>query len=417
LGRVPAESQVPSPPQDPEGLRAWADQHGVSARLDDVFIGDDAPVGTFLPARNGEVLTYRQILLDRATSRVGRRRFDDTEDTARWYLHRMATLAAARHDANAWLDQHGREPEDEVLAAFAVKLRAALRQLTAARQTSARPAGTYEPAPVRVVRAPVPTLRYQEWRLVGPRQAGPGGIEEVALILLGWNDGPLRWARYRGERSLEAEVPAAIQESALEAMIDLMRDPRQAEVHQELAELLRLPAWQFALGTLDETLSRLDADAEVKAVAAAAERIAFRVLVVGDGALTIYPSLQKRGRNGQFSRGARVQWYQLPERRDLTPAERRACQAHDDRFARRSAAWGGPMSPAQVFGVLTRRCFWIAAAAVTRRRTARVSTSARAACCCGSYRRPTAAWRRSSSSWVSRCFPARWPARCATIAT
>ena len=349
---MPAELQVPSPPQDPEDLRAWADQHGVSARLDDVFIGDDAPAGTFLPARNGEVLTYRQILLDGANSRAGRRRFDDTEDTARWYLHRMATLAAARHDENAWLDEHGREPEDEVLAAFVVKLRAAVRQLTAARQTPARPTGTYEPAPVRVVRAPVPTLRYQEWTLVGARQAGPGGIEEIALVLLGWNDGPLRWARYRGERMLEAEIPTAVEESALEAMIDLVRDPRRAEDHQELAELLRLPAWQFALGTLDETLSRLDADAEVKAVAAAAERVAFRVAVVSDGAFTINPSIQKRGRNGQFSRGARVQWYQLPERRDLTPAERRAYQAYDDRFARRSAAWGGPMAPAQVFGVL-----------------------------------------------------------------
>ncbi|HET6281711.1 MAG TPA: DEAD/DEAH box helicase [Polyangia bacterium] len=348
---MPPESQVPSPPQDPEDLRAWADQHGVSARLDDVFIGDDAPPGTFLPARNGEVLTYRQILLDGRSGRVGGGRYDDTVDTARWYLHRMATLAAASLEATAWLDQHGREPEDGMLAAFVVKLRATLRQLAAV-QLPARPTGTYEPAPVRVVRAPLPTLRYQEWNLVGSRETGAGSIEEIALILLGWNDGPLRWARYRGERAIEREVPAPIQHSALEAMIDLMRDPRRAKDHEELAELLRLPAWQFALGTLDDTLSRLDADAEVKAVAAATERIAFRVAVLADGAFTIFPSIQKRGRGGQFSRGARVQWYQLPERRDLTPAERRAYQAYDDRFARRSAAWGGPLAPAQVFGVL-----------------------------------------------------------------
>ena len=42
-----------------------------------------------------------------------------------------------------------------------------------------------------------------------------------------------------------------------------------------------------------------------------------------------------------FSKGARLQWYQLPDRRELTAADRRAYQAYDDRFARRaSPGWG-----------------------------------------------------------------------------
>src|SRR6185503_2736410 len=112
--------------------------------------------GTFLPSRDEETLTYRQILLEREPIDPRRRRYDDPGDTARRYLHRIAVLAARRREARAWIEDHVREPRDEALAAFLDSLRAALRELLAARTTRARPAGTYEPLRVEVERAPVP---------------------------------------------------------------------------------------------------------------------------------------------------------------------------------------------------------------------------------------------------------------------
>src|SRR4051794_34432105 len=85
---VSSEPQVPPPPEDPEDLLAWADAHQVSGRLDDVLIGSDGPSGTFLPGRNGEMLTYRQILLEGDPASAARRRYHDSEETARTYLHR-----------------------------------------------------------------------------------------------------------------------------------------------------------------------------------------------------------------------------------------------------------------------------------------------------------------------------------------
>ncbi|HXI56464.1 MAG TPA: DEAD/DEAH box helicase [Polyangia bacterium] len=348
---APSAPAIPPPPERADDLSAWAETHGVAARLDDLVIGDDGPAGTLLPARSGEVLTYRQVLLDGAGT-TARRGFDDTEESVRRVLHRMATLVVAARDREAWLQQHGRDPEDPVLAAFAAKLSAALDELEAARPGAARPPGTFEPGDVRVITAPVPALQYREWPLVGARRDSDDGSDGVYLYLLGWNDGPLRWGRARGGRPVEAsEPPADIQRSALQAIVDDLRDPRRAVAHEALADLLRVPAWQFALGTLDQTLSRLEADAGAGGGDGTQERVAFRVTAASDGGLTVTPTIQKRVRGGAFSRGARVQWYELPERRDLTPAERRAYQAYDDRFARRSQAWGGALSPAQLFGI------------------------------------------------------------------
>jgi superfamily II DNA or RNA helicase len=357
-----AEPLVPPPPEDPEALLGWADAHQVGARLDDVLVGLDGPFGTFLPGRGGEVLTYRQILLDQGGGLPSRRWYHDVEETARRFLHRIATQVAARRHQRAWMEEHGRDPADETVAAFLERLRAALGALAAARQTAPRPPGTYEPVRVSVARAPLPMLRYQEWPLAGPHGAGFIDGLEVALLLLGWDEGPLRWGRYRAEQAVGGEVPADQQESALEAMIDLVRDPRAAAEHDALGELLRLPAWRYALGALDERLSRLEADAAGDAAGqgqpgrpprtGVQQRVAFRVSPFGDGLLTIEPVVQKRGRGGAFSRGSRLQWFQLPDRRDLTAADRRAFQAYDDRFARRAHAWGGALSPGQVFGIL-----------------------------------------------------------------
>jgi superfamily II DNA or RNA helicase len=339
----------PPPPEGPDELVAWAEAHGVAERLDDVLVGGHGPAGTSLPARDGEALTYRDILL-RAGGRQRRGSGHDAHETARTYLHRLAVLTAAHRDNRAWMDEHGRDPDDEVLGAFLDRLRPALRELPS--DGEVLPPGTYERARVQVSSAPAPRLLYEERTLTGPR--GPeASVDEISLLLLGWNDGELRWARHRKGRAVAGEVAPALRRRALEAMIDLVRDPRATAAHEALIEHLRLPTWQFALGTLDESLARLtpaQADA-----ASTEERLAFRVLVLDDGALDVEPVVQRRARGGAFSRGARVQWFSLPERGDLSVVERRAFQAYEDRFARRPrglGVWGGALAPAQVFGIL-----------------------------------------------------------------
>jgi superfamily II DNA or RNA helicase len=334
----------PPPPEAPDQLVAWAEAHGVAARLDDVLVGGNGPAGTSLPGRDGESLTYRDILLERRPAERARR-LHDADETARTYLHRLAVLTAAHRDTRAWMDANGRDPDDEVLSAFLDRLRGALR----AEPTDGEvlPPGTYERVRVEVSAEPAPRLFYEEQTLTGPRASA----DEISLLLLGWNEGDLRWGRHRGGRAVEGDVGAPLRRRALEAMIDLVRDPRAEAVHDALVEQLRLPAWQFALGTLDESLSRLGPPAPEDAPATE-ERLAFRVLLLADGALDVEPVVQKRSRGAAFSRGARLQWFQLPERPDLTPTERRAFQAYDDRFARRSRAWGGALTPAQVFGIL-----------------------------------------------------------------
>src|SRR4051812_34511098 len=155
---VLSEPQVPPPPDDPEEIVAWAQAQGVGGRLDDVFIGSEGARGAYLPGRLGERITYRQILIEGEAAR----RYRDDRSTARMYLHRMAELTAAHRQRRQWLDQHGREPESEVLLAFRDRLAGALRELRASRGRPGRPIGSYEPARVEVVRGPLPMLRYEE---------------------------------------------------------------------------------------------------------------------------------------------------------------------------------------------------------------------------------------------------------------
>jgi superfamily II DNA or RNA helicase len=312
---------LPEPPEEPADLLAWAAAHGLEERLDDLVIGDGLP-GTVLPGRDGEALTYRQVLVEHDDPR----RHHDAADTARRLLHRMANLACARRDEEAWLQDSGQDPQDEALAALLERLRACLGPV--------RPAGSYEPVSVTIERTPVPALRYQERPLVGT------GLAQVVLPLLGWNEAPLCFREGREEATPEHRDGAA------RAFIGLMRDPRRAGDHELLADLLRLRPWQYALGALDESLSRL----ETAPPAPGDERVAFRVKVVGT-ALDVEPVVQRRGRGG-FSKGSRLQWFNLAQRPDLTPTDRRAFLAYDDRFARGERSWGGGLSAAQVFGIL-----------------------------------------------------------------
>ena len=344
--------EVPAPPEDPDALLAWAEACAVGERLDDLVIGDDGPAGTFLPGRHGEAFTYRGLLIDLDPSDPGRRRLRDGEASVRGLLHRIATLAARAQATRAFLDEQGRDPDDEALAAFLERLRAERTALRGSFTGVARPVGTYEPAGARVAREPLPALRYQERPLVGGDGPTGSGPDDVALSLLGWNEGPLRWAFMRGDKASAGEVPAERRLAALDVLIDLIRDPRAAGEQEALAELLRLPAWQFALGAIDDRLARLDAARDPSGAGARAERIAFRVTALRDGALGVEPVVQRRARGGGFSKGTRLPWFELPDRRDLTAADERAFRAHDDRFARRSNAWGGPLTPGQVFGIL-----------------------------------------------------------------
>ena len=354
----PTAEPPPPPPEAPEALLEWADAFSIGARLDDVIIGYGAWAGTTLPARYGEVLTYRQILVDTDPSDPLRRRHRGAEATARGFLHRIATLAAAARAARAWMEAYGRDPDDEALAALLERLRAARTSLLAASGAPggppARPLGTYEPVRVRVTREPVPMLRYEERALVDTWSA-VGRLDDVVLFLLGWDEGPLRWGLLRGDTATAGDLPAVRQSSALEAMIDLIRDPRAADQQEVLAELLRMPTWQVALGALDDNLSRLEGPAGAVAGGrggAANERVGFRVTWSAAGVLNVEPVIQKRARGGGFSRGSRFPWYGLTDRPGLSPGDQRVLRAYNDPFARRSSTWSGPLTTAQTFGVL-----------------------------------------------------------------
>ena len=347
---MPLDAEIPDPPDDIDDLQAWAVAHGVDGRLDDVIIGASGPAGTVLPGRGGEALTYRQILLDPARDPARRRYFDPAE-TARAFLHRMAKLVAVHREAKAYLEEHGREPEDETLAAFLTRLREE-RAARRADDASARPVGTYEVGGVRVVSQPTPMVVYDELPLTGPRYREGQREREVALALLGWRDEPLRWLR-PGATFGPRDVPPVMQLAALDGLIDFLRDPRQADAQVTLIELLQLPAWKYALGTLDESLARLAAGDARGKKEDVEERVAFRLALLPDGVVNVDPVIQKRRGRRPFSTGAKIPWFSLPERRGLTAADRAVFQAYDDRFARRPhAGWGGPLTPAQTFGVL-----------------------------------------------------------------
>jgi superfamily II DNA or RNA helicase len=335
------DREVPPPPEEPEELLAWAHAHGVSARLDDVFIGPEGPPGAFLPGRSGERFTYRQVLVERA----GRPYLDD-RSKARLFLHRMAELTAAHHQQRAWLEANGRAPDSAVLLAFRDRLVKELRELVAARERPARPIGSYEPVRVEVVRGPLPMLRYEEWGLAGYDHLGRQ--DDVVLMLLAWDEGPLRWARYDRDRVVAGDVSLDRRQAALEAMIDQLRDPRAQAEQEILAEVLQLPAWRFALGTLDERLTQLESEERTKGQK---ERIAFKVKLTPDGNVDIQPMKQKRAARG-FSKGSRLEWFHLVQRDDLTAADKRVYLAYEDRFARGRHVWSGPLAPGQVFGIL-----------------------------------------------------------------
>jgi hypothetical protein len=350
--RPVSDASVSAPPDDPDELVQWAEAHHIAGRLDDLLIAPDGPPGTILPSREGERLTYRDVLTGAPPTSALRRQWLVHAETARAYLHRMAQLVARHRAVRAFMDEHGRTPDDPVLAAFLSRLIAEQRAHTAAHETPPRRGGTFEPVRVRPVRDPKPTLRYLERPLVGWRGSETADMPEIAVLLLGWEDAPLRWAFYRADRALDGDVPVDQQLSALAEMIDFVRDPERGDEQAELGELLQLRAWQYALSSLDERLARLGASLAGSRGPADDERIAYRVVPLPGGALGVEPMVQKRQARGGYSKGARLEWFHLADRRDLAPADKRALAAYDDRLARRTGMWRGHLTAAQVFGIL-----------------------------------------------------------------
>lgn len=336
---------VPLPPADAQGLASWAQAHGVDDRLDDVLVGADGPLAGSWSTPSSAGLTYREVLL--VLPARGERISEYVEDTAVRLLVRMAELKRTSRARATWLAEHGQPPGDPVLAEFLVWLRQARLELERSPDVPRRPEGTFEPLRARVSRDPLPMVRYAERRL---RDAvGEVPAEESVLLLLGWQDGPPRFASYAGDRAV-GTVPPERQLATLDAAVELLLDPRRSDEQQVLAELLQVPAWRHALGTLDEELTRLQAQQPARTTG----RVGYKVTPVGAGGFRIEPLLQKRGRGGAYSKGARLDWHQLADDDSLlTEADRRAFRAYDNRFARGGRTWGGgKLVDAQVFGIL-----------------------------------------------------------------
>ena len=419
--RVSDDDDVPPPPVLPAELLAWANAWAVVERLDDPVLASDGPVGTFLPARHGESFSYRQLLVeldppDRRLSSYG-----PIVVRARALLHRIAILAARERRARAFLDEHGRDPSDEAVAGLLDRLRAELSALRDA-GTAARPPGTYEPAGVRVVREPVPALRYHERYLIGEDRLSGRGPDDVGVMLLGWSDGPLRWMSWRDDKPGGGDIAPERRLAALQAMIDFIRDPRGDE-QDALCDVARLPVWQFALGALDDRLSRIaSASARGADPARGDERIAFRVIAFSDGAVRVEPVVQKRGRNGAYSPGKSLPWYKVPDYPARSAADERVFRAYDDPLR---AAIGGLGRRAHAGADLRRAArAHRSPRGVLRRRRQRGPPGRRAA------RHPPGAAAAALRGWARRradaaagagrrdaAARARWRRRCATIGT
>ena len=366
------EPEVPPPPKEGAALQRWIEAHGVTDRLDDVLIGRGGHYSTgFYGGGYDAPVTYRQMLFEPESARRVRMRYFDLGPTALAYLHRTAILVARHHARQAWLAEHGRDPADETLTTFLRRLQRSLSRLEAPGTLRPRPPGTFDPRRVEVARAPAPALFYWESTLSQSLddEPRPNQFDEIGLLLLGWEEGPLRWTLSRKDTYEVESVPEDRQHAALIAMIDFLRDPRQTVQHEELLEVLRAPSWQFALGTLDEALARLRLPGGVVGETGAPrspgqprtgpaqvgqERLAFRVVRLAHGGIDVRPVVQRRGKTGGFSAGSRLEWFNVPHRRDLTAADRRVYLAYDDRFARESEAgrYAGPLRAAQLFAIL-----------------------------------------------------------------
>ena len=138
------DDDVPPPPVLPAELLAWANAWAVVERLDDPVLASDGPVGTFLPARHGESLSYRQLLIELDPSDRRLSSYGPIVVRARALLHRIAILAARERNARAFLDEHGRDPTDEAVAGLLDRLRAELSELRDA-GTAARPPAPMSP--------------------------------------------------------------------------------------------------------------------------------------------------------------------------------------------------------------------------------------------------------------------------------
>ena len=362
---APPEPVILLPPVNPEEVVAWAELHGVSDRLDDVFVGgagqEPSYYGAYWPGRPGMTLTYRKVLVNTDAEAKRWRQYYGVVDDARAFLHRMANAVAQHKRTRLWMDANGRDPVSEPLVPFLARLRAEGQALREARDRPARPPGTYSPLGISIVAAPAPVLRYGELSLNVADQTAFRATIEVSLDLLGWNDGPWRWTMNRQGIHTEGEaIPIDCLEAAIASMVDFLRDPRCAPEHEELSELLVTPAWRFAIGDLDRRLATIGAGAGAGAVDGVegespppprpATRIGFRLRVREGSLMEIDPVVQKRNKAGIFSKGSRVEWRNLALRSDLTALDQRVYRAFDDPFARGSS-WGASTA-GQIYGML-----------------------------------------------------------------
>jgi superfamily II DNA or RNA helicase len=359
----PAEPFIPPPPETATDLIIWAKTHGVAERLDDMFVDGRGAGGgyhgSYWPGRVGEALTYREVLVDTGAKAGHWRRYFGIADDARAFLHRMAKGVATYERTRAWMDANGRDPASEALAALLVRLREESQALLVARVRPARPPGTYRPTGITVLSSPVPALRYGERALSVADEFARHATIEVSLALLSWNEGGLRWTLLRdGSRQETNAVPPHYTEAAVEGMIDFLRDPRRVQEHDELTELLTTPTWRFVIGDLDRRLASLAAEAtssvggrgEGAPSARREKRVGFRLRVNGDGDLDVDPVLQKRQKDGTFSKGSRTDWHNLGLRSDLTARDQDVYRAYADRFTQ-SSPWGR-RSVGQIYRIL-----------------------------------------------------------------
>ena len=322
---VPA---IPPPPPDVGKIRAWAAQHGVIERLEDpvtVLAPRVAPglrplllYGTHKP-RIEHLLAGTARLLGIGPTRHQEWQANELVRTARRYLHDAANGVARQAAQRRALDARAVAPTEPAL-------RGIFERLAAAREARAegvprRPVGTYTPESITLALEPL-RFFYRE------APASPYGDEAVEVAL--WIEGPqLAVACARCPEGARCDHALA----AIDAAMDLLRDPQQRAVHARIVEELSTPAWSRFLDAVARGTTR--------AAASEDQRLAF---VVQESPLDIQAVVQRTLKRGGWSVGQRIAWSDLARRRELLGDERDARAVEilgealdDDRYVMYSA--------------------------------------------------------------------------------
>lgn len=274
---APSPNALTPPERGPE-LRAWIAEHRVEGYLGALAqkARPFAPSGLFLDTR--ELVTIEDLIERRgfvATLAAGTA--ERYAAAARAYLHYRATRQLV-HDRRKKLWR--RRPECKALRTVAARLHDQLRRMAPGAEDPVFLAGDEH----LVVREGPPAMEVELRKRPRAR---------VRLDFLGFESGPVTLSTDRRVPSAEAPEVRALLEWTLDAVHD-----RRHPLHATLAHVLRRPTWVFLVDAIAGDLDRRRDEPSN-------QRLSWRLEGESD-ALRVQAVIQRRGKRGRWSKGART---------------------------------------------------------------------------------------------------------------